>query len=355
MASPHFVNGVYYPCWRIYKGHAPSSLQLDAISHIFYAFVHVNEDGTLRFLDDYADCHIVADGEKGCLAALAKLKTRVPGLKTLMSIGGGSGSAEFPVMAANPDTRITFAKSCREFCEKYGVDGVDVDWEHPQTPHDGANYIAMLQELRRALPSPWFQISTALPTRQYCLQHINLAVAGQLLDYLNLMVYDFNGPWTDVCGHQAQLYPPPGPLESVYPRLRNSGHGGVEYILSRGFPARKLVIGIPVYTRTFEGAHGVGQPFKRAHEMEYNEMPPEWVAYATVDHDSVAASFVDKTPGGKGFASFDVPETVEKKAEYVKRMGLGGLFYWHGVGDVQGPDSLVRTGYRALHNIPRPT
>lgn len=354
MANLQFINGVYYSCWRVYKGHAPSSLQLDAISHVYYAFIRVNEDGTLRYLDEYSECGIPVDGEKGCLAALAKLKSRVPGLRTLVSIGGGSGSAEFPAMAADPVARSTFAKSCRDFCEKWHVDGVDIDWEHPATAQDGANYITLLQELRLALPSPRFLISTALPVGQYCLKNIDLAVAGQLLDYLNLMGYDFNGPWTDVSGHQAQLLPPPGPMESIYPQLRNSCNAGVEYILSRGFPAKKLILGIPVYTRTFEGAHGVGQPFKHAHELDYNEMPTEWIQRAAIDYHSGAACFVDKTPGGKGFASFDVPATVQIKAEYVRRMGLGGLFYWTGAGDVQGPDGLVRTGYRALHGIPRP-
>ncbi|KAF7528966.1 hypothetical protein G7054_g10011 [Neopestalotiopsis clavispora] len=354
MTTPQLVNAVYYPCWRIYKGHAPSALQQDAISHVYYAFVRVNEDGTLRLLDEYADCSIAADGEKGCLAALAKLKAQTPGLKTLVSIGGGSGSAEFPAMAASPGARTTFARSCREFCEKWNVDGVDIDWEHPETPQDGANYMAMLGELRRALPSPWFLLSTALPVGQYCLKNIDLALAGQLLDYLNLMGYDFNGPWTDVSGHQAQLLPPPGPIESIYPRLRTSCHGGVDYVLSRGFPARKLILGIPLYVRTFEGAHGIGQPFKKAHEMDYNEMPQEWITCASVDHHCGAASYADTAPGGKGFASFDVPATVQIKAEYVRRMGLGGLFYWTGVADVKGPGSLVRAGYRALHGIPSP-
>jgi chitinase len=33
-----FVNAVYYPNWHIYKQRPPSSLRLDVISHIFYAF-----------------------------------------------------------------------------------------------------------------------------------------------------------------------------------------------------------------------------------------------------------------------------------------------------------------------------
>jgi GH18 family chitinase len=33
-----FVNAVSYPTWKIYKGHAPSELQVQLITHIFYAF-----------------------------------------------------------------------------------------------------------------------------------------------------------------------------------------------------------------------------------------------------------------------------------------------------------------------------
>lgn len=33
------VNAVYFPSWRVYKGMAPSTLQVAAITHVFYAFV----------------------------------------------------------------------------------------------------------------------------------------------------------------------------------------------------------------------------------------------------------------------------------------------------------------------------
>jgi chitinase len=46
--STSFVNAVYYPSWMVYKNKPPSSLQLQVITHIFYAFVGVNEDGTLK-------------------------------------------------------------------------------------------------------------------------------------------------------------------------------------------------------------------------------------------------------------------------------------------------------------------
>ncbi|KAI0846247.1 glycoside hydrolase family 18 protein [Daldinia vernicosa] len=341
------INAVYYPSWRVYKGFPPSSLQLDCINRIYYAFVLLNEDGTLKLLDEFADLTKDVDGEKGCIRALAKLKQQKPDLKTLVSIGGGSGSAEFPAMAADSTRRSTFARSCKEFVEQYQFDGVDIDWEFPLTPDVGKNYIAVLGALRKALPSPRYLLTTALPTGEYCLKNINMRAARKLLDSINLMGYDFNGPWTDVSGHHAQLFAQPGPQSHVDPALRNSCHRGVEYLASQHFPVYKIVLGVPVYAWSFAGARGVGQPFRSTAAMDYNDLPPEWIRDATVDHHAVAASYVDRA--GEGFVSFDVPETVRRKAEYVSRKGLGGLFYWTGVGDVKGPESLVRAGYEELN------
>ena len=58
-------------------------------------------------------------------AALAKLKRENPHLKTLISIGGGSGSAEFPVLAADAQARQRFAQAVRAFVDAHEFDGVD--------------------------------------------------------------------------------------------------------------------------------------------------------------------------------------------------------------------------------------
>jgi hypothetical protein len=36
--TSNFVNAVYYPNWRVYDGQTPASLNLDNVSHVFYAF-----------------------------------------------------------------------------------------------------------------------------------------------------------------------------------------------------------------------------------------------------------------------------------------------------------------------------
>ncbi|KAH7041356.1 glycoside hydrolase superfamily [Microdochium trichocladiopsis] len=348
------LNAVYYPSWRIYKGIAPSHLQLDYINRVYYAFILANEDGTLRSLDTHADHAIAVDGASGCITATARLKHISPlghGLQILASIGGGSGSAPFPALAASPAARETFARECRHFVDAHGFDGVDIDWEHPQDSAAGADYIALLATLRQHLPAPRYLLTTALPVGQWVLRHIDLRAAAGLLDSLNLMAYDFTGSWTEVCGHQAQLLAPgAGAMEDCHPVLRKSAHEGVEYVVSRGFPRDKIVLGVPAYARSFAGARGAGQPFGGAEEMDYVDLPREWIHHAQIDQRTGAAWYVDDdgNGGGKGFVSFDVPETVRQKGAYARTLGLGGLFYWTGAGDINGPESLVKAGYEGL-------
>lgn len=56
---------------------------------------------------------------------MAKLKRENPHVKTVVSVGGGSGSAEFPKLAASSSARKTFGKEARDFCDRYGFDGID--------------------------------------------------------------------------------------------------------------------------------------------------------------------------------------------------------------------------------------
>ncbi|CAM1510175.1 Fc.00g005100.m01.CDS01 [Cosmosporella sp. VM-42] len=343
--SRRYANAVYYPSWRVYKERPPSSLDVTNITHIFYAFIGVSEDGTLRRLDEWADNDKEVDGVKGCLAALAKLKSENPHIKTIASIGGGSSSKEFPKLSASREARETFAREAREFCDRYSLDGVDIDWEHPQDPAAGRNYILFLETIRAAFPSPYL-LTTALPVGEYCLKHIDLPAAANLLDFLNLMAYDFTGSWTDVSGHHAQLFPPSQDLNEIYPTLRKSVEGGIAYVLSHGFPSNKVLLGVPAYARYFGRARAPGHPFSSSGEIEYCDLPNEWVIGAHIDERVAAASFVDE--GDKGFVSFDVPKTVRMKARYAKAMELGGLFYWHGAGDRNDGHSLVASGWNEL-------
>ncbi|KAL7946767.1 glycoside hydrolase family 18 protein [Trichoderma barbatum] len=348
--GPTFMNGVYFPSWMVYKNKTPATLDVANITHVFYAFVGVNEDGSLRSFDEHADMIKQVDGEKGALAALAKLKRNNPTLKTIVSIGGGTGSKEFPALASSHDARVTFARQAREFCDRHEIDGVDIDWEHPKNEEQGRNYVNLLRECRNALPKEDYFLTTALPVGKYILKHIDLGLVARLVNYVNLMAYDFTGSWTNVCGNHAQLHLPRGG-ECSHPELNVCATDGVEYVLSKDFPSEKLVLGIPVYARYFPRANRAGCSTENAGEMDYCEIPDQWVRDAVIDDIAVAARYVDRD-GDKGYLTFDVPTTAYDKGRYVARRGLGGLFYWTGTGDKAERLSLVAAGKKGLDSPP---
>lgn len=219
-----------------------------------------------------------------------------------------------------------------------------MDWEHPDNDKKGADYTALMATLRRHLPTPKYLLTSALPAGAWALKHIDLAKAAGHMDYVNLMAYDFAGPWSKVSGYQAQLHVPPGTPDD----MRNSGQAAVQYMKSKGVPAKKITLGIPAYGHSFIGASNVNQEFNSSGgnggSFEYSQLPRPGTE-EKVDKQAVAAFCVG---GDGGLVTYDNPETVRMKAGFVKEQNLAGFFYWTGPGDVRGPRSLVAAGYHAM-------
>ena len=224
-----------------------------------------------------------------------------------------------------------------------------VDWEHPADAKQGQEYIALLAILRQYLPAPQYTLSSALPAGEWALQHINLGHAAQYLDMVNLMAYDYSGPWVNKCGHQAQLFTPHVPHS---PEAAISCHSAVSYMLRQGVPPNKILMGVPAYGRSFTGTMGVGHSFSgtagEEGTFEYRDLPRP----GSVEHvdEQIGAAYCVGEDGG--FITYDTPQTVKMKAQYVRQNGLGGLFYWTGPGDAssitQQDRSLVFNGFLGL-------
>ena len=341
------VNAVYYPNWRVYKAQRPSSLNLKYITHIFYAFAWSKEDGTIYLSDEHADVEMDVDGGKGCLNSLRTIKVHHPQIKTLLSVGGGGkGSVPLPTVAGSAEARARFAWTAKEMLEVYELDGIDVDWEHPSSVQQGADYVKLLAALREELPASTYLLTSALPAGEWVLKNINLRQAAQYLDHINLMTYDFTGPWTSICGHHAQLYTPKHPHDDA---SRTSCSSAVAYTTSQGVPSEKLLLGIPCYGRSFLGAKKVGDSFHghggEEGTYEYRDLPRK-KASVTVDANVGAVYCVG---GDGGFVSYDDSTSVGMKAEFAKQQRLGGMFYWTGTGDTNDARSLVEAGWKGLN------
>lgn len=204
----------------------------------------------------------------------------------------------------------------------------------------------LLATIRRFLPSPSYILTSALPAGERALRDIDLAVAQQQLDYINLRTYDFSGPWSQTAAHHAQLFTPPHPPNDA---ARLSCRSAVEYPISRGVRRYKILLGIPLYGRSYLGANAIGQLYNGSAgedgTFDYKSLPRPGTQ-ELVDQQAGAAYCVG---GDGGFVSYDNPQTVRMKGIYARERGLGGLFYWNGPADDARPRSLVETGFSALY------
>ncbi|MGW3401696.1 glycoside hydrolase family 18 protein, partial [Streptomyces zhihengii] len=163
----------YFTNWRTGKDGKPSYLASDIpwdkITHINYAFAHVDSGNKLSVGPDGPNNAStgmtwpgVAGAEmdpslpyKGHFNLLNKYKKQYPDVKTLVSVGGWAetggyfdengkrvGSGGFYTMATNADGSVnqagidTFAESAVSFVKKYGFNGVDIDYEYPTSMKD---------------------------------------------------------------------------------------------------------------------------------------------------------------------------------------------------------------------------
>lgn len=318
-------------------------MNYSCVNHVYYAFANVAADGSVFLSDEWADTQAPCDGVQGGLGSLMHLKQKHPHLRVTLSIGGGTSNETYPLVASNALLRENFARSVRGLVEASGLDGIDINWAYPADAQQGANFVALLAAVRVQLPDEQFFVTAALPAGRTTLQNIPVAQAAAYLDFVNLEAYDFYGPWSHRSGHQAQLY--------SMSKDETSGSSGVSYLMSHGCPARKILLGIPLYGRSFLGVGGPGHRHKglggEDGAFEYHTLPRK-SAKETVDKRIGAASCVG---GDGGFVTYDNPETVKMKAAYCKQKGLGGLFYWTGPADSREKSrSLVAAGFRALHS-----
>src|SRR5262245_1101546 len=169
----------YMPSWS----GSVNSVQYSKLTHINYAFVLPNSNGTLQG---------VPDGGK--LSSLVSL-SHSNGVKVSLSIGGwndGNDSA-FEALAGNSGSRTTFVNSVVSVLNQYNLDGVDIDWEYPDPGTSGNNYTALMQQLSNTLHGQGKLLTAAVVSEGGTANGVQPAIFGYV-DWLNIMAYDGGSP-----------------------------------------------------------------------------------------------------------------------------------------------------------------
>lgn len=361
----------YFTSWGVgMRGYTVAQIPGDRLTHLNYAFGNISPAGPRCALGDpTADVNRfygardavdkkadLKDGMHGNFNQLLKLKEKYPHLKVLISIGGWTWSPRFSGVALTTETRQEFAQSCVSlFFKKYpGVfDGVDIDWEYPVSgglepgrPEDKHNFTLLLSEFRKALDeqgktdSKQYLLTIAAPAGPSTIANLEIDQIYPILDWINVMTYDFHVGGEKTTNFQSPLYGSSGdPSSDPVIRLSFNADAAIQAYLKAGVPSTKLVMGIPFYARGWQGVpnqnNGLFQPAtgpaKGVWEpgvFDYSELKRNYLpTYQRFWSDEAKVPWLYSPEKGI-MITYEDPESVQIKADYTIAHGLGGVMFW---------------------------
>jgi len=354
-ASLAFTDGVtfcYYSSWAAYRPYGgefhTSDIDPHLCTHLLYAFAGINpETYEVKVLDPYVDL-CIDDGLCG-YSNFTALKEQNPELKTLLSIGGwNEGSANYSMMANDVGYRAAFVASSVSLIQQYGFDGLDLDWEYPTQrggiPEDKQNFVTLLNELKSELQKDGLLLTIAVGAGKSTADaSYDIPGLSAACDYINLMTYDFHGNWEPFTHANAPLFAHPDDQNHGLEQLNVDF--AVQYWIESGALPEKLVLGIPLYGRTwslddpkqtgfFAPASLPGLPGIYSEEeglMQYNEIcfsqsiSQEWVI---VHDENMNEPYTYILSQNNLWISYDDPDSVRMKAAYARDHGLAGSMVW---------------------------
>ncbi|ETN41492.1 uncharacterized protein HMPREF1541_03428 [Cyphellophora europaea CBS 101466] len=358
----------YFVNWAIYgRNHQPQEIPVDKLTHVLYAFANVRpETGEVYLTDSWSDVekhyptdswNDVGNNAYGCVKQLFIHKKKNRNFKVLLSVGGWTYSSNFAPAASSAAGRQNFAKTAVQIMEDVGFDGIDIDWEYPKNEQEANDWAALLAETRQVLDAaagkrsnrPKFLLTVACPAGPQNFQKLKVAEMDKYLDFWNLMAYDYAGSWDQTSGHQANLHS----SHNTPACTPFSTDTAIHFYTSNGVAPHKVILGMPLYGRTFQNTAGPGSSYQGIGEGSWEQGIWDYKALPKPDSheqydDKVGASWSYCSATGT-MISYDTPQMVQVKATYTRDKGLGGGMWWETSGDkTAGNGSLIEAYVNSL-------
>ncbi|HVD97554.1 MAG TPA: glycoside hydrolase family 18 protein [Cytophagaceae bacterium] len=371
----------YYPSWQMYKRGGlvvPATIDYEKYTILNYSFFAPDSMANLKGTDAWADS-ILLRGKIDWGTSTNEYYYYYPntslidiahvwGVRVMVSIGGWTLSENFPRIAADSVKRAHFASECVRCLKEYRFDGIDIDWEYPGytehkgTPQDKENFTLLMQAIRDSIDAYGkkikyrFLLTAALGANKSNMENIEWDKVKNILDYLNLMTYDYNGTWSPDANHQTALYEPRegwgGSLDGSFKLLTEKYGVGPEKInLGVAFYGRSLLMkgpGEDIYSKNHLGLQDsltyptdLGMP-------QYYDILLKMKSFERRWDDVAQAPYLIGNPGKRyTFVSYDDEQSVRLKTQYVMKKESAGVIIWDITGDYveksEGSGSIKNT------------
>ncbi|XP_043252760.1 probable chitinase 10 [Colletes gigas] len=366
----------YFTNWAWYRQEGgkflPEDVDTNLCTHVLYGFAVL--DGSQLMIKSHDPW---ADIDNKFYERIAALKSK--GIKVLMAIGGWNDSAgdKYSRLANSPSARRRFIENVIRFIEKYDFEGLDLDWEYPVCwqvncnkgpKSDKEGFASLVKELSEEFRPRGLLLSAAVsPSKRVIDEGYDVPTLAKYLDWISVMTYDYHGQWDKKTGHVAPLYHLPGDWEPTF-----NANFSIHYWMEKGAPAKKLVMGAPLYGQSFSLAErsqrGLNAPTYGGGEAGEATRARGFLSYYEICERTLKKGWTvvqdkDRRIGpyafrGDQWVSFDDSKQMKLKAELIKDIGLAGGMVWAlDLDDFKNrcgcePSPLLRTMNRVLRNYP---
>ncbi|MEQ3345914.1 glycosyl hydrolase family 18 protein [Peptoniphilus senegalensis] len=213
---------------------------------------------------------------------------------------------------SNENTRKKVIDKTLELCKKYNMKGINIDFEHTKI-EDRDNITAFVNEFREKAGDDFIitvdvtpQISSDVTKEPY-----DRKALAEVSDYIVVMAYDQHWGSSDEAGSVAQYKWVEGSIN----------------VLFRNVPNRKMILGVPLYTRLWKESNGK----VTSKTISMNEvvniiaskgLNPIW------DKDS-QQNYVEYEENGSTYKIWiEDANSLEKKVSLVNKYNLAGVGSW---------------------------
>jgi chitinase len=301
----------------------PRNINFRLYTHLFHAFLTADAEGNVTRRRDVPNKELAAEAHKA-------------GVKLVLSLGGWGWDRQFASIVSKPEAEDRYVKSVVAIVDDADYDGIDLDWEYPDTEAEVVGFERLTRRLRKEIDAIGTRkgrpmvLTMAASANPGTLRWLGKEFLLENMDWINVMTYDFTGDWTDFAGHHSPLF-----ASSKRPRGdRRSTDSTMNYLVEeRGLPANRLAVGIPLYGRGFPVrepyASTKGVPKTRVPAGDYRNL------HRLQNEQGWTRQWDDETknpwllaPDHSAVIGYDDAESVANKTDWAMKRGFRGVFFW---------------------------
>ncbi|TFK69200.1 glycoside hydrolase [Pluteus cervinus] len=235
-------------------------------------------------------------------------------------------------MISSAANRKKFIDSAKAFIKNFNLDGIDVDMEYPSAIErsapstDTPNLTALFKEMRASMGSDAI-ISVAAPAGYWFLKGFEIDKIMQDISYINMMSYDYHGPWDTAVPGEDSTAKPHTSVKDIEDSVKLYTRAGVDL--------SKVNLGLAWYGRTYNVGSckgmgckmtGGGAPGSCTGESGVVSQLEVWNDNPKPTLDTNSQTYWYNK--GNDFITYDDQTTWAYKTDYAAKHCFGGTFVW---------------------------